>query len=107
MTTPIPLAAQRAKLDRLLDERIGFYRLGVKKGTLALDAAAQKHAECEAIRRSFAWLCDNHEWIRAEARRRARLAEDRAIFDEEPAAAAVRAAFPDATVTLSPEPDVA
>lgn len=66
----IPLPEQQAKLNRILDERVAHYRRGVRKGSLALDTAAMKHAEVEAIRASFAFLVDNADWIRAEHRRR-------------------------------------
>ena len=95
---PIPIADQMAKLERLLDERVVHYRRGVTKGRLAIDVAAFKHHECESIRRSFRFLVDNHEWIRAEALRRN--AERRAIeaAESDPAVAATLAAFPDAEI---------
>jgi ribosomal 50S subunit-associated protein YjgA (DUF615 family) len=95
----IPLDEQKAKLDRLLDERITHYRRGVKKGTLALEAASAKHAECEAIRASFAFLVRNQVWIREEFLRRRAMAEQIAIMDQDPAVQAVRRAFPEAEVT--------
>lgn len=111
MTTPIPLADQAAKLDRILDERVGFYRLGVKKGTLALDVAARKHAEVEAIRKSFAFLVANAGWIRAEAQRRREMREAEAEIEslrEHPAVQSVLTEFPGAEVTgvhhLEPTP---
>lgn len=123
MTAPIPLAEQMSNLDRILDERVRFYRLGAKKQTLALDVAAEKHREVEDIRRSFAFLVANQDWIRAEAKRRAEraaadaewaseaaakqraLAEDIAALRGDPATAAVLAEFPDAAITLTePEP---
>lgn len=101
--TAMPLDAQLAKLGRILDDRIGLYRLTAKKQPAKLEEMATKHAECEAIRRTFAWFVANADWIRAEAkRRRERAAVDaaraaeldelradptvRAVFDEFPGA---------------------
>lgn len=101
----MPLDAQRTKLERLLDDRIRFYRLGVRKGTLPLDEAAGKHAECEAIRQTFRWFVANADWIRAEARRRQEAARQQAEIDDllttSEAARAVVEAFPDAAITLT------
>ena len=96
----IPLAEQKAKLDRLLDERITHYRRGVSKGRLSLDTAAIKHAECEAIRASFAFLVRHHAWIKAEFQRRRDHAEQLAAsVAHDPAVQAVKAAFPEAEVS--------
>lgn len=95
----IPLAEQKAKLDRLLDERITHYRRGVSKGRLSLDTAAIKHAECEAIRASFAFLVRHHAWIKAEFHRRRDHAEQVAAIEQDPAVQAVKAAFPEAEVS--------
>lgn len=92
----IPLAAQAEKLNRILDERVRFYRLGVRRNTLELNVAAEKHAEVDAIRRSFRFLVDNADWIRAEAQRRAALRDAMA----DPAVTAVMAEFPGATATI-------
>lgn len=91
-----------AKLGRILDDRIGLYRLSHKKGHLELDVAAEKQAECEAIRRAFSWFASNAGWIKAEAVRRQAVARQRAELAEieaEPAVAAVLDEFPGATVT--------
>lgn len=113
---PMPLAAQLAKLERILGDRVRHYRTGVAKGRLTLDAAAVKHAECMAILASFRWLAANAAWVRAEARMRAEArarAEAHAALAaemaEEPAVAAVLAAFPGAAIVdvqpLGDEPD--
>lgn len=112
MTTApvIPLAEQAAKLDRILDDRVRLYKLGVSKKTVKLAEAAQKHAEVEAIRRSFRFLVDNAGWIRAEAQRRRNAHATDAEWDgaandgaeeERALAGAVLAEFPDATVTIT------
>lgn len=126
MSTP-PLPALAEKLDRLLDDRVHWYRTGVKKGTMALEAAAEKQAEVEAIRRQFRWLVDNAWWLKpvAEQRRReidaaigARIThvmvsvpvrkaaeplsdEERAVLDAHPAVEALRETFPEATPSAS------
>lgn len=102
----IPLASQREKLHRLLDERATHYRRAVDKGRLALDVAAAKHAELLAIRRTFDWLIANHDWIRAEAQRRQVEARKSAEIEAHPAVAAVLTAFPEAVVTAVRQPVV-
>lgn len=102
MTAAFPLDAQLAKLGRILDERVAHYRRAVEKGARPLEWAAAKHAECEAIRRSFAWLAANAQWIRPEAERRQaaqRLAAEAETLRDEPAVAAVLDAIPGAEIT--------
>lgn len=94
----ITLEQQQEKLERLLDERVTHYRRGVAKGRLALDVASAKHAECEAIRASFAFLVRHQAWIRAEAQRRRSIAAELAAAERDPAVQAVKATFPDAEV---------
>jgi len=127
MPPPITLEQQADKLERMAAERIAHYRRAVEKGTRPLEWAAGKQAEVEAIRRSFAFLVANQDWIRAEAQRRAERARreaemaDAAIDDHtgeagdsrqspaslldeieqlknEPAVAAALAAFPGAQI---------
>ena len=98
----IPLADQRAKLDRLLEERLKWYRLAVRKGTMTAEVGVEKVAEVEAIRASFRFLVDNADWIRDEARKRqirARQEADLRALENEPAVAAVKAAFPESEIT--------
>ncbi len=52
-----------------------------------------------AIRRTFEFLVDNQDWIRAEARRRQFEAQKIAEIEAHPAVTAVRTAFPEAVVT--------
>ena len=121
------LADLAAKLDRLLDDRVHWYRAGVKKGTLALEAAAEKQSEIEAIRRQFRWLVANAWWLRpVAAQRQSEIAaalgtridhvvlsvpvdkppallstDERARLASHPSVAAVREAFPAATPSAS------
>ena len=100
--TRIPIEAQKAKLDRLLDERVAHYKRAVDKGSRSLEWASAKQSECEAIRASFAFLVAHADWIRPEAQRRAqaaRLAAEAETLRTEPAAAAVLDAFPGAEIT--------
>lgn len=102
---PLPLDAQLVKLERILADRVQFYKLGVRKGRLATDVGAEKHAECDDILRSFRWLAANIDWIKPEAQRRrdsARQAAEadalRAELEHHPAVAAVREEFPGAEI---------
>lgn len=97
---PLPLAAQLAKLERILADRIKLYRLSVKKGGQSLDEAAEKHAECGDILRSFRWLVANHDWIRPLAQRRLEEQRLREDVESDPAAQALIEQFPDATVDV-------
>lgn len=127
MSTQPSLDDLAAKLDRLLDDRVHWYRAGVKKGTLTLDAAAEKQAEIEAIRRQFRWLVANAWWLRPVAAQRqseiaaalgtridhvlvsvpiakpatALSADERAQLATHPSVAAVRETFPAATPSAS------
>jgi len=96
-----PLDAQRAKLDRILDDRIKLYRLTASKQPAKIAEMSAKHAECEDIRRTFAWFVANAGWIREAARERAH-ADAMAEISQHPAAAALRETFPDAAVTVRP-----
>ena len=58
----LPLATQSEKLGRILDQRVAHYRRAVRLGRRPLEWGALKHAECEDIRRSFAWLLANRTW---------------------------------------------
>lgn len=94
----ISLTDQKIKLDRLLDERATHYRRGLNKNRLTFDEATTKHAEVDAIRRTFAWLIANADWIRKEDQRRRLHAEQMAELERHPAVAAVLSAFPDAAI---------
>lgn len=105
---PMPLDAQLAKLGRILDDRIGLYRLTAKKQPAKLEEMSTKHAECDAIRRTFAWFVANADWIRAEAKLRQKRAEadaaraaEIADLSQHPAAAAVLDAFPGAEIAIN------
>lgn len=102
---PLPMDAQLAKLERILADRVKLYRLSVKKGAKTLDEAAEKHAECGDILRTFRWLAANIVWIKAEAARRRDQARQqaeadalRAELETHPDVAAVREQFPGATI---------
>jgi len=104
---PMPLDAQLAKLGRILDDRIGLYRLTAKKQPDKLEEMSTKHAECDAIRRTFAWFVANADWIRVEAKRRrdtaaadAASAEELDQLRDDPAVRAVLDEFPDATLEI-------
>lgn len=91
--SPIPLDAQAAKLGRILDDRIKLYRLTARKQPARLEEMSAKHAECEAIRRTFAWFVANADWIRDMAQRRRAHAEAIAEIERHPAVAALRETF--------------
>lgn len=97
---PMPLDAQLAKLGRILDDRIGLYRLTAKKQPDKLEEMSTKHAECDAIRRTFAWFVANADWIKPEAQKRRAHAEALAEIEKHPAVAALRETFPDADVAV-------
>ena len=106
----LPLDAQAEKLGRILDQRVAHYRRAVRLGRRPLEWGALKHAECEDIRRSFAWLLTNHDWIKAEDHQRNAIARfEREQADHEAAAIAeIMRVFPDAQVVSpaisAPEP---
>lgn len=97
---PLPLPAQLEKLERIIGDRIKLYRLSVKKGGHSLDEAAEKHAECGDILRSFRWLIANHDWIKPIAQRRLEAKRLREDVESDPAAQALIEQFPDATVEV-------
>lgn len=105
------LQDQQAKLDRLLNERVAHYKRAVDKGIRPLEWASAKQGECEAIRRTFAFLVANADWIRDEHRRRCDEAARRRELDalrDDPAVAAVLDALPCAAIAdvreISPAP---
>lgn len=82
-----PIEVQAEKVNRMIDDRIGFYRLGVKKGTLDLQVASAKQTECEDIRLTFATLVEHQDAVREAVKasiarkKRKKEAEDRALPD--------------------------
>ena len=97
----LTLTEQVGKLGRIIDDRVRLYRLGASKGTLSLEAAAKKHAECMDIMDSMRWLAANEHWIRPEAERRLaarRLMDEAEEIKRHPAVAAVLEEFPGAEV---------
>lgn len=63
------------KLDRILDDRVGLYKLTARKYPARLEEMAAKHAEVEQIRRTFRWCVAKAEQLKAdELARKAALA---------------------------------
>lgn len=97
---PMPLAEQLAKLERILKERVRFYKLGVSKERLSSEVGATKHRECQDIYRSFRRYVVNADWIDPEIERRRAHAEALAEAERDPLVAELREHFPGATLEL-------
>lgn len=119
----VTLAEQIIEVEKTVRDRARQYPDLVARGRLRQETADAKLAALRAVQSTLTWLEANHDWIKAEAasRRRAGGAQEKqaaaqraaiapdparvnAGLDDldallaHPAAAAVRAAFPDATV---------
>lgn len=99
-------SAQLEKLDRLCEDRVALYRSLVNRGTMDDATAATKQRELETVRRTFAWLVANLDWISAEAARR-KAAADMAATARDPLAVGLLELMPDGTaVTIKKRPPI-
>jgi len=97
------LAEMIVEAEKTVRERVRSWPERIGRGRLTLERAAEKLAAMRRIAETLRWLAANEDWIRAEAGRRATEARLRAeaetLTRDEPAVAAVLAAFPGAEIT--------